>query len=65
MEIVTCSLRTYVAKPKDIEKDWFVIDAAHLVLGALRLGRDAGARKAQADLHAKHGLRRSHHYRKC
>ena len=27
--------RTYVAKPKDIEKNWFVIDAADLVLGRL------------------------------
>ena len=28
-------LRTYVATPKDIEKSWFVIDAANLVLGRL------------------------------
>ena len=27
--------RTYVATPKDIEKNWFVIDAADLVLGRL------------------------------
>ena len=27
--------RTYVATPKDIEKSWFVIDAADLVLGRL------------------------------
>ena len=27
--------RTYVATPKDIEKNWFVVDAADLVLGRL------------------------------
>ena len=27
--------RTYVATPKDIEKNWFIIDAADLVLGRL------------------------------
>ena len=27
--------RTYVATPKDIEKQWFVVDAADVVLGRL------------------------------
>ena len=27
--------RTYVATPKDIEKNWFVVDAADVVLGRL------------------------------
>ena len=49
--------RTYVATPKSIEKNWFVIDAADLVLGRLAsLVACARARKAQANLHPKYGL---------
>ncbi len=48
-------MKTYSAKPQDITRDWYVIDANDKVLGRLASGIAASlARQAQTDLHAAH-----------
>ena len=52
-------MKTYVAKPAEVEKKWLLFDAEGLVLG--RLAAEIARRlrgKHQADLHAPYGLRR-------
>ena len=47
------AMKTYSAKPAEVEKKWVMIDANGLVVGRLASHRrDAAARQAQADLHA-------------
>ena len=46
-------MKTYSAKPADVEKKWVMIDATGLVVGRLAsIVAHAAARQAQADLHA-------------
>ena len=51
-------MKTYVAKPGEIEKKWVLIDAEGLVVGRLAIThRHAAQGQAQARLHAarRHG----------
>ena len=55
-------MKTYSAKPAEVDKKWVLIDADGLVVGRLASHRgDAAARQAQADLHAARRLRRQRH----
>ena len=57
----TPHMKTFSAKPADITRDWFVVDAHRQGAGPPREpDRAAPARQAQADLHAAHGHRRLH-----
>ena len=45
-------MKTFSAKPAEVEKKWVMIDATGLVVGRLAIDRGhAAARQAQADLH--------------
>ena len=46
-------------------ENWFVIDAADLVLGRLASLVAMRVLESQTDLYAEHGLRRSYHYCEC
>ena len=59
-------MKTYSAKPAEIDKKWLLIDADGLVLGRLAVDhRRPAARQAQAELHAAYGLRRPYRRRQC
>ena len=48
------AMKTYSAKPADVEKKWVLIDATGLVVGRLAsIVAHAAARQAQAELHAR------------
>ena len=58
------SMKTFSAKPHEVRRDWFVVDATDKVLGrARRRDRAPPARQAQARVHAARRHRRLHRRR--
>jgi large subunit ribosomal protein L13 len=52
-------MKTYSAKPGDIKRDWFVIDAEGLVLGGSRRWSPAACAASHKPIFTPHGLRRT------